>query len=51
MPAIEIERVTTASGRRTFVTFPWRVYKDDPNWVPPLISDHLEYLDPERGPF
>jgi GNAT superfamily N-acetyltransferase len=27
------------------------VYKDDPNWVPPLISEQLAYLDPLRGPF
>jgi GNAT superfamily N-acetyltransferase len=51
MPAIEVERVTTGRGRHTFVKFPWRIYKDDPNWVPPLISERLEYLDPDRGPF
>lgn len=51
MPAIHVERVTTQRGRRTFVKFPWRVYKDDPNWVPPLISERLEYLDPDRGSF
>jgi hypothetical protein len=28
------EQVTTARGSRTFVTFPWRVYYNDPNWVP-----------------
>lgn len=51
MPTIEVEPVTTERGRRAFVTFPWRIYRGDPNWVPPLISDHLQYLDPERGPF
>jgi len=51
MPAIQVEPVTTERGRRTFVRFPWRIYQDDPNWVPPLIPDRLEYLDPDRGPF
>jgi GNAT superfamily N-acetyltransferase len=51
MAPIEIELVTEADQRQAFVKFPWRVYKDDPNWVPPLISDQLEYLDPETGPF
>lgn len=51
MPAFEVAPVTTERGRRAFVKFPWRVYHDDPNWVPPLISERLEYLDPERGPY
>ena len=51
MQALEVERVATERGRRDFIAFPWRVYAQDPNWVPPLISDRLKYLDPERGPF
>jgi GNAT superfamily N-acetyltransferase len=49
--SIQIHPVTTRRDRSAFVKFPWRVYKDDPNWVPPLFSDQLEYLDPTRGPF
>nr|HID13370.1 N-acetyltransferase [Anaerolineae bacterium] len=51
MSSIQIQPVTTRRDLRAFVRFPWRVYKDDPNWVPPLISERLEYLDPARGPF
>lgn len=51
MPSIQIEPVTTRRDLRAFVKFPWRVYRDDPNWVPPLISERLEYLDPASGPF
>jgi len=46
-----IEPVTARRKLRAFVRFPWRVYQGDPNWVPPLISERLEYLDPARGPF
>jgi GNAT superfamily N-acetyltransferase len=49
MESVEIHPVTTRRDRRAFVQFPWRVYQGDPNWVPPLISERLEYLDPERG--
>ncbi len=49
--SIHIQPVKTRSDLRRFVKFPWKVYKDDPNWVPPLISDQLAYLDPKRGPF
>ncbi|MEA3346366.1 MAG: hypothetical protein U9Q78_09050 [Chloroflexota bacterium] len=51
MSSVKIEPVTTPHDRRAFIKFPWRVYQDDPNWVPPLISQQLEYLDPATGPF
>jgi len=51
MSSIEIRPVTTGRDLHAFVKFPWRVYEDDPNWVPPLISERLEYLNPATGPF
>lgn len=51
MPLTQIQPVTDRRELRAFVRFPWRVYKEDPNWVPPLISERLAYLDPARGPF
>lgn len=51
MLPIRVQPVTTRRELRAFVKFPWRVYQDDPNWVPPLIAERLEYLDPARGPF
>jgi GNAT superfamily N-acetyltransferase len=48
---IEVRQVTTRGERAAFVKFPWRVYKGDKNWVPPLISDQLTYLDPEKNKF
>ena len=47
-------QVRTLSGprdRRIFLTFPWRIYRDDPLWVPPLVSERAKVIDPERGPF
>ncbi len=48
---IDIRQVTTRGERVAFVKFPWRVYKDDPNWVPPLIADQLDTLDPQKNNF
>jgi len=48
---LEIRPVVTRRDLKAFVRFPWRVYRDDPLWVPPLISDRMAYLDPARGPF
>lgn len=48
---IHVDTITSKRDLRKFVTFPWIVYANDSNWVPPLISDQIEALDPERGPF
>jgi len=51
MSAIEIRPVNTARDRRAFLTFPWRIYQDDPLWVPPLLPELRKRIDPERGAF
>lgn len=48
---IDVLPVHTARERRTFLTFPWRVYGDDPLWVPPLLPKRAETIDPEQGAF
>ncbi len=47
-------RIEEVAGRRDlldFVRFPWRVYRGDKNWVPPLIPERLDRLNPESNPF
>lgn len=51
VPSIQVRQVTTGRDLLTFVKFPWRVYKGDANWVPPLISERLDYLNPKKNPF
>ena len=34
-----------------FIRLPFRLYRDDPRWVPPLISTERKMLDPDRNPF
>jgi len=48
---IHICPAETARDRRSIITFPWRIYRNDPLWVPPLISERLARLDPQRNPF
>lgn len=40
-----------AAERRRFVRLPWRLYRSDPLWVPPLRSEVDKLLDPQRNPF
>jgi len=39
---IEIREVVSASDLKTFISVPWTVYRDDPNWVPPLKIERKE---------
>ena len=48
---LRIQPVTTERDRRVLVRFPWRIYRNNPQWVPPLIHQRERQLDPERGSF
>lgn len=51
MSQIIIEPVNpTHSSLKRFVNFAIDLYKDSPYYVPPLISDEVETLDPRRNP-
>ncbi len=48
---VKVRPVRTARERRLFLTFPWRIYRGDPLWVPPLLATHQAMIDPRRGSF
>lgn len=51
MSAVEIIKAESTRERRTFLTFPWKVYRGDPLWVPPLLPEQEKYIDPRKGFF
>ena len=45
--------IRTVEGKRDlkqFLELPYRLYKDDPVWVPPLRSEQAGQMDPKRNP-
>src|SRR3970040_2248997 len=34
-----------------FIKFPYKLYKNDKNWVPPLISERRDFFNPAKNPF
>lgn len=36
---------------RQFIRLPWKLYRRDPYWVPPLIADMKKLLDRSKHPF
>jgi len=47
---IEIRAVENAADMETFISVPWPIYKDDPNWVPPLKFERKEAFS-AKNPF
>jgi ribosomal protein S18 acetylase RimI-like enzyme len=48
---MRVQEAVTPAERDRFIRFPWELYRQDAHWVPPLISEQREFLDPRRNPF
>lgn len=49
--APEIVPVRSKADLDRFIRVPWRIYGDDPQWVPPLVFERRQHLDPKANPF
>jgi len=47
---IEVREIEGKKELKAFVRFPFRVYRGNPYWVPPLLSDDMNTLDPVKNP-
>ena len=47
---ITIKEVTDKAGLRSFVKFPFQLYKNNKYWVPPIINDELASFDKSVNP-
>lgn len=53
-PGIVIEPAVTDRHKMEFIKFPLWLYRKhlkDPYWVPPLISERKDFLNPDKNPF
>jgi hypothetical protein len=48
---IEIHQVTSSKEMGQFINFPWKIYKNNSHWVPPLMKDVKYKLDRSKHPF
>lgn len=46
---LSIRPISSKADRKKFIDLPFRLYKDDPNWVPPLKSEALGLITPEKN--
>ncbi|NLE38865.1 MAG: GNAT family N-acetyltransferase [Pirellulaceae bacterium] len=43
--------VASRREKKDFLQFPWTLYRDDPNWVPPLRGNEMELVGYRPHPF
>jgi GNAT superfamily N-acetyltransferase len=48
---VVVRPVDTRSEQKRFIRLPWRIYRDDPCWMPPLILSQQELLGFRPHPF
>jgi len=48
---LEVKIVETKNELLEFIKFPWKIYKNDPYWVPQLISETKSIFDTKKNPF
>ena len=48
---IEITKVVSGRDRDAFIKFPWKIYANDPAWVPPLLVERKQFVDRGKHPF
>ena len=49
--SLQIEQVESGKELRRFIKVPWKVYERDPNWVPWLFFERLEFFNKQKNPF
>ena len=50
MGQLVVRKVANSADEKAFFDFPWIIYKNDPNWVPPLLSTRKDIIDKKRNP-
>lgn len=51
MSEITVKKVSSKSDLNEFIKFPWKIYKGDVHWVPPLLMEQKTLLDKQKNPF
>lgn len=48
---IEVRPVSSKKERELFIRFQWEPYRGNPTWVPPLLMERRDFLNPAKNPF
>ena len=48
---LDVRPVASKRDLTTFIKLPWQLYRNEPNWVPPLVSERRQFLDRTKNPW
>lgn len=48
---VTVTPAQSSADREAFIRFPYELYRDDPNWVPPLEMERRDFLDRKKNPW
>lgn len=48
---VKVLPVTSSKMLMQFIMLPFELYKDDKNWVAPLIGEQKKFFDPKKNPY
>ena len=48
---VTVKKVSTKKELNDFIKFPWKIYKGNKYWVPPLLMEQKVLLDKNKNPF
>jgi len=48
---INVIPVDTKKQLKDFILLPFKIYKNESNWVPPLIGDRKKFFNPKKNPY
>jgi len=48
---IEIDCLRNKNDWKDFLKLPWKIYKNNKYWIPPLLSEVKTLLDTRKHPF
>lgn len=51
MANLLVKPVDSRRQQKQFIAFPWTLYAEDPNWIPPLLGEHKRLLGYRHHPF
>lgn len=49
--SLAIVPVETPAEMDEFIKLPYRLHKDDPKWIPPLLMERRDTLNPKKSPY
>ncbi len=51
VPTVSVRPVASRGDLTRFIKLPYRLHRDEPGWVPPLILERRQFLDRRRNPW